>query len=97
MTGEPPTTPGVQLQAQSRLQEQAVKEEIRNSTPRFGFKRQRTKGSPLFDSQGSPLQKNQLPHKIGYGSRIKPLFEPYSWNKRHGQWHQLPPLGDADR
>lgn len=49
-----------------------TKEETPNSPPRF------------FDSNGRPLEKNQLPHKIGYGSRIKPLFEPYPWQSAMG-------------
>ena len=49
-----------------------TKEIVPNSPPR------------VFDSKGRPLEKNQLPHTLGMGSRVKPLFEPYAWQSALG-------------
>ena len=73
------------------------------------FKDKRTKRVPnspprFFDSKGRPLEKAQLPHKIGYGSRVKPLFEPYPWQSAMGNgisfrlWeYQIVELAEGDR
>ena len=63
-----------------------TKESIPNSPPRF------------FDSKGRPLEKNSTPSQARLRqpceASVRALLLAEQW---HGQWHQLPPLGNADR